>query len=388
MAAHVKPVKVTKRTGGAARGRKPAASNGRSARLSAVRKPARKLLKTKHAPIAPMEALLVEEIPAGPEWIYEPKWDGFRCVVFRQGDAVDLQSKSGKPLSRYFPDLVEAFGKVKARHFTIDGEIVIPVAGRLSFDDLLMRVHPAESRVRKLAAEHPAMFVAFDLLEDDEGTEFAGRPLVERRKALEQFSRRYFRVDPSLRLSPSTDKLRTAQAWFKKVGGNLDGIIAKRADLPYRAGLRDGMQKIKLKRTADCVVGGFRYAEKSRVVGSLLLGLYDDEGLLNHVGFTSSFTREQRKSLLEKVEPLIKPPGFTGRAPGGPSRWSTRRSDEWQPLRPKLVVEVEYDHFAGDRFRHGTRFMRFRPDKKPSQCIWEQVLRRSGTTLALLDAKE
>ena len=375
MATRVKRVRKTKPVG-ATRSRKPAAINGRGG--------ARKRAKFQHAAIAPMEAQLVDEIPVGPEWLYEPKWDGFRCLAFRRGDAVDLVSKSGKPLARYFPDLVEALGAVSARRFTVDGEIVIPVAGRLSFDELLMRVHPAESRVRKLAAEHPALFVAFDLLEDDAGTSLVERPLAERREALERFARKVFRRKPALRLSPSTDRLKTAQAWFKKVGGNLDGIIAKRADLPYRAGLRDGMQKIKLKRTADCVVGGFRYAEKSRVVGSLLLGLYDDEGRLNHVGFTSSFTREQRKALLKKVEPLVAPPGFTGRAPGGPSRWSTRRSDEWKPLRPKLVAEVEYDHFAGDRFRHGTRFVRWRPDKKPSQCTWEQVVRRTGSTLSLL----
>jgi len=331
-----------------------------------------------------MEAQAVDEIPVGPEWNYEPKWDGFRCLAFRRGDTVNLQSKSGKPLARYFPDVVEALKQVEARNFVLDGEIVIPVSGRLSFDELLMRVHPAESRVRKLAAEHPALFVAFDLLEDDAGSALVERPLVERRAALERFAGKFLRRNAALRLSPSTAKLKTAQAWFKKVGGNLDGIIAKRADLPYRAGLRDGMQKIKLKRTADCVVGGFRYAEKSRVVGSLLLGLYDDEGLLDHVGFTSSFTREERKSLLKTVEPLVAATGFTGRAPGGPSRWSTRRSDEWKPLRTKLVVEVEYDHFAGDRFRHGTRLVRMRPDKKPSQCTLEQVKRRTGSTLTLL----
>jgi ATP-dependent DNA ligase len=376
MVTRIKRVRKTKPVGGA-RSRKPAASNGRAA--------PRRRARARHAPIAPMEAQLVDEIPVGPEWVYEPKWDGFRCLVFRRGDVVELQSKSGKPLGRYFPDLVEAFRGLPARRFTIDGEIVIPVAGRLSFDELLMRVHPAESRVRKLAAEHPAMFVAFDLLEDERGERLVERPLAERRPALERFVRREFRRrNKVLRLSPSTDRLKTAEAWFKKVGGNLDGIVAKRADLPYRAGLRDGMQKIKLKRTADCVVGGFRYAEKSRVVGSLLLGLYDDDGKLNHVGFTSSFTREQRKGLLKKVEPLVAPPGFTGRAPGGPSRWSTRRSDEWKPLRPRLVAEVEYDHFAGGRFRHGTRFVRWRPDKKPSQCTGEQVLRRTGSTLSLL----
>jgi ATP-dependent DNA ligase len=357
-------------------------TNGRHPATAAKQRAPRKSPSS----VEPMEAQLVDEIPVGPEWVYEPKWDGFRCVVFRRGDSVVLQSKSGKPLGRYFPDLVEAFRRLGPENFTVDGEIVIPVGGRLSFDELLMRIHPAESRVRKLAAEHPAMFVAFDLLEDEKGAALQELPLARRRTALVRFTRRHFGRKPMLRLSPQTDKLKTAQAWFKKVGGNLDGIVAKRADLPYRAGLRDGMQKIKLKRTADCVVGGFRYAEKSRAVGSLLLGLYDDEGKLNHVGFTSSFKQAERKKLLERVEPLIEPPGFTGRAPGGPSRWSTRRSDEWKPLRPKLVVEVEYDHFAGDRFRHGTGFVRWRPDKKPSQCTWEQVRQGRGTTLKLLDA--
>jgi ATP-dependent DNA ligase len=331
-----------------------------------------------------MEAESVDEIPLGEQWQYEPKWDGFRCIASRDGDDVELQSKSGQPLARYFPDLVEALKSLGAKKFTLDGEIVIPIAGRLSFDDLLLRVHPAESRVRKLAAEHPAMFIVFDLLRDERGKALLDHHLTERRQRLEKFATRYFKGHDDIRLSPATDDLKVAQKWFRTVGNNLDGIIAKRVDLPYQSGNREGMVKIKHLRTCDCVVGGFRYAEKGKVVGSLLLGLYDKQGLLNHVGFTSGFKAADRAAITKRLEPLIEPPGFTGRAPGGPSRWSTRRSDEWQPLAPKLVVEVEYDHFTGDRFRHGTRLLRWRPDKPPQQCTLDQVAKRGGKTLALL----
>jgi ATP-dependent DNA ligase len=334
--------------------------------------------------LRPMEALAVDETPTGDCWQYEPKWDGFRALAFREGDKVDLQSKSGQPLARYFPELVELLRSLRAKRFVLDGEIVIPVRGRLSFDDLLMRIHPAKSRVIKLAAEHPAMFVVFDLLAADRGKSLIDRPLEERRRRLEQFAARYFRGNSTLKLSPATVDLRQAKRWFKAAGGNLDGIVAKRIDLPYRSGLRDGMQKIKPHRTVDCVVGGFRYAEGKKVVGSLLLGLYDDDGLLNHVGFTSSFKSADRTSITKRVEPLIGTAGFTGRAPGGPSRWSTRRSEEWQPVRPKLVVEVLFDHFTGNRFRHGTRFLRWRPDKKPRACTLDQVAQPRGGTLKLL----
>ena len=337
------------------------------------------------SPLPPMEALSVEEIPTGKEWQYEPKWDGFRCVAFRKKDKIELQSKSGQPLARYFPDLVESLRKLRARQFVLDGEIVIPVAGRLSFDELLMRIHPAESRVKKLAAEHPAMLIVFDLLADERGMSLLNKTLDERRERLEKFAAKYLRGQEEIRLSPATTSLAVAKKWFKTVGGNLDGIIAKRIDFPYQSGNREGMQKIKHLRTADCVVGGFRYAEGKKVIGSLLLGLYDKQGLLHHVGFTSAFKVQDRKKITQMIEPLIKPPGFTGRAPGGPSRWSTRRSDEWQPLKPKLVVEVQYDHFSGDRFRHGTRLLRWRPDKAPRQCTLDQVARRGGKTLKLLD---
>ena len=335
-------------------------------------------------PLAPMEALSVEEIPDGDGWQYEPKWDGFRCLALRDGQRIELQSKSGQPLARYFPDLVEALSALGAKKFVLDGEIVVPIGGRLSFDELLLRVHPAASRVKKLAAEHPAMFVAFDLLADERGKSLVKRTLAERRERLEKFAGRYFTRRPDIRLSPATEDLAVARRWFRTVGGNLDGIIAKRTDVPYQSGNREGMQKIKHRRTADCVVGGFRYGEGTKVVGSLLLGLYDRDGLLHHVGFTSSFKAAERKKITERVEPLIEPPGFTGRAPGGKSRWSTRRSDEWQPLAPKLVVEVQYDHFTGGRFRHGTQLLRWRPDKAPRQCKLDQVAVRGGSTLKLL----
>jgi ATP-dependent DNA ligase len=336
------------------------------------------------AMLRPMEALAVDEVPTGKEWQYEPKWDGFRCLAFRDGNKILLQSKSGQPLARYFPDLVASLQRLSAKQFVLDGEIVIPVRGRLSFDDVLMRIHPAESRVRKLAAEHPATFVVFDLLANQRGVSLLDRPLRERRPQLEQFAAKYLRGHRDIRLSLATVELRVAKKWFKAAGGNLDGIVAKRLDLPYRAGLRDGMQKIKQHRTVDCVVGGFRYAEGKRVVGSLLLGLYDADGLLDHVGFTSSFKAADRKKITQLVEPLIAPPGFTGRAPGGPSRWSTKRSNEWQPLRPKLVVEVVYDHFTGGRFRHGTKMLRWRPDKAARLCKLDQVIRPRGSTLKLL----
>ena len=334
-----------------------------------------------------MEAHSVDEIPVGDEWQYEPKWDGFRCLAFRDKDRVELQSKSGQPLARYFPDLVAALKELPAKQFVLDGEIVIPVSGRLSFDELLLRVHPAESRVRKLAAEHPAMFIVFDLLCDERGKSLVEKTLAERRARLEKFAARYFRSQKAIRLSPATTSLATAKRWFKTVGGNLDGIIAKRIDLTYQSDNREGMQKIKHLRTADCAVGGFRYAEGKKIVGSLLLGLYDKDGLLHHVGFTSSFKAADRKKITAMIEPLISPPGFTGRAPGGPSRWSTKRSTEWQPLKTKLVVEVEYDHFTGDRFRHGTRLVRWRPDKSPKQCKFDQVASRGASTLKLLDRR-
>ena len=334
-----------------------------------------------------MEALLVDEIPESPGWLYEPKWDGFRCVVFRKGSEVALQSKAGQPLTRYFPELAETFLQLKPSRFILDGEIVIAVRNELSFDDLLQRIHPAASRVQKLARQFPATFIAFDLLQDENGKSLLNASLAERREKLGQFAARYFKAHSRIRLSPSTTDLRIARNWFKRAGSDLDGIIAKQLDREYEAGGRTAVVKIKPVRTADCVVGGFRYASKKKEIGSLLLGLYDDAGLLNHVGFCSGLKATERKSLLRKLEPMIEAPGFTGRAPGGPSRWSTDRSVEWKPLRPELVVEVSYDHFTGDRFRHGTRLIRWRPDKSPRQCGMDQITSTSTGALALLDRK-
>jgi ATP-dependent DNA ligase len=335
-------------------------------------------------PFPPMEALSVDEVPVGPEWQYEPKWDGFRCLVFRDGDKVELQSKAGQPLTRYFPEIVEAVRALKAKKFVLDGEIVVPEGRAFSFDALLQRIHPAASRVQKLSKETPALLIVFDLLVDADGKRLVDLPLEERRKRLEAFARKYFPKNGRIRLSPLTVKLADARKWLKKVGATLDGIIAKRRDLPYRSGDRTGMQKIKNYRSADCVVGGFRYNEGKPVVGSLLLGLYDDEGKLNHVGFTSSIKAQDKPALTKKLEALVGPPGFTGNAPGGPSRWSTKRSSEWQPLKPKLVAEVGYDHFSGDRFRHGTTLLRWRPDKAPKQCTMDQVKQKKADLMQLL----
>jgi ATP-dependent DNA ligase len=337
-----------------------------------------------HPPFSPMEALSVDHIPTGPEWQYEPKWDGFRCLVFREGDRIELQSKAGQPLTRYFPELVEDIRRVKAEKLVLDSEIVVPVERTFSFDALLQRIHPAQSRVNKLARETPALIIAFDLLLDGEGKPLIDLPLSERRRKLDLLAPKYFRGTNRIRLSPATSKLVEAKRWLDRVGATLDGIIAKRRDLPYRSGDRSGMQKIKNYRSADCVVGGFRYNEGKPVVGSLLLGLYDDKGSLNHVGFTSTIKRAEKPELTRKLENLIAPPGFTGNAPGGPSRWSTTRSGEWQPLKPVLVVEVCFDHFSGERFRHGTKLMRWRPDKSPRQCTLDQVKQKKADLMKLL----
>jgi ATP-dependent DNA ligase len=319
--------------------------------------------------LAPMEAVLAAELPDGAGWQYEPKWDGFRCLARRDRDEVTLTSKSGKPLARYFPEVLGMLRGLAAAQFLLDGELIIPVGDALSFDALQLRLHPAESRVRRLAKETPAELMAFDLLEI-EGKLLTGLPLSERREALEEFFRRNHA--PGLHLSPVTRDRDTALQWLHRSGGALDGVIAKRVDLEYRSGER-AMIKVKQQRTADCVAGGFRYAERKREVGSLLLGLYDDAGKLDHVGFTSAIPAKERPQLTKDLEKLIEPPGFTGRAPGGPSRWSTERTAQWQPLRPVLVVEVRYDQVTGRRFRHGTALLRWRPDKDPRQCTFEQL---------------
>lgn len=325
-------------------------------------------------PYPPMEAKSVPELPRGQGWQYEPKWDGFRCLAFRRGEQVLLQSKAGQPLGRYFPELLDALCKLNADRFVLDGEIVIFSGEHLAFDDLLQRIHPAESRIRKLAAETPATLVCFDLLVDEQGKALVELALSERRRRLEE-SFSTVSSNERVRFSPATTDRRQAERWMRELGPTgLDGVVAKLTGEPYHSGDRAGMVKVKRIRSADCVVGGYRYAEKGSQVGSLLLGLYNDQGLLDHVGFTSSFTATQRQELKRIVEPLIAAPGFTGKAPGGPSRWSTRRSMEWQALQPKLVCEVRYDHFSGGRFRHGTKFLRWRPDKKPVQCTFSQML--------------
>jgi ATP-dependent DNA ligase len=329
-------------------------------------------------PYPPMEAKLVEEIPRGYNWQYEPKWDGFRCLAFRKGDKVLLQSKAGQPLGRYFPELVEGLLKLKVMQFVLDGEIVILRENHLWFDDLLLRIHPAASRIQKLSRETPATYFLFDLLVDDKGKALANTPLSERRELLEQLVKS-FGKQQSIRLSPATRDYATAQRWMSELAASgFDGVVAKQLDCPYASGARSAMRKIKRIRTADCVVGGFRYASKGGEVGSLLLGLYDDKGLLNHVGFSSSFGASERKKLKRLLKPYMGGSGFTGHAPGGPSRWSTERSGEWERLDPKLVCEVRYDHFSGDRFRHGTKFLRWRPEKSPRSCTYDQVRAGQG----------
>jgi ATP-dependent DNA ligase len=334
-------------------------------------------------PLLPMEARSVEEIPIDDGWQYEPKWDGFRCIVFRDDEQVYLQSKNGQPLARYFPDVAAALTRLPDQRFVLDGELVVPVNGALSFDELQLRLHPAASRVQKLAKAHPATYIVFDLLAQN-GQRHLQRTLGERRQFLEDFARSNFRSAKNVRLSPATTDLRLANKWFKRTGGDLDGIIAKRLDAAYASGERTAAVKVKQIRTADCVVGGFRYARGARVIGSLLLGLYGDDGLLHHVGFTSAFTKLERRDLTKRFEALRKTPGFTGNAPGGPSRWSTDRTGEWEPVAPRVVIEVAYDHFTGGRFRHGTKFLRWRPDKNPRQCTMDQVEHREGKSLALL----
>ena len=316
-----------------------------------------------------MEALLAEQLPDRDGWQYEPKWDGFRCIAARDGAAVELWSKSGKPLARYFPEIAAMFGALKTKRFVIDGELLIVAGGAVAFDALQLRLHPAASRIRKLAEATPAMFMAFDCLAF--GDDLLGeKPLRERRRMLEKLIAK--EGQPSLLLSPATDDLAVARAWLDRTGGALDGVIAKRLDQIYRPGER-AMVKVKQRRTADCVVGGFRYGSKSKEVGSLLLGLYSDAGLLDHVGYTSSIAARDKAEWTRKLEALVGPPGFTGDAPGGPSRWSTERSAEWQPLKPAIVVEVLYDQVTAGRFRHGTKLLRRRPDKALAQCTMEQL---------------
>jgi ATP-dependent DNA ligase len=316
---------------------------------------------------APMEARLVDDLPAEDGWQFEPKWDGFRCLAFKSGKDVDLRAKSGKPLSRYFPDVVERVRVMPQRSFVLDGELVIVDKGAFSFEALQLRLHPAASRVAKLAAAQPAQLLLFDVLHNGRRA-LLDAPLLERRAALEQL----YRDEPCIQLSPYTRDIKVARGWLKRAGRAMDGVVAKRLDGAYIEGER-AMLKVKRLRTADCVVGGFRYLQGARQIGSLLLGLYDDDGALHHVGFTSTISNAERAALTKRLEKLAGGEGFTGRAPGAPSRWSGERSTQWTPLKPKLVVEVRYDHVSDQRFRHGTKLMRWRPDKAPRQCTMEQL---------------
>ncbi len=336
--------------------------------------------------LLPMEAKLVDGLPDDEGWQFEPKWDGFRCLVYRSGDAVALQSKSGKPLERYFPEVVETIRGLKIARLVVDGELIIPVGGVLSFEALQMRLHPAESRIKRLARETPAQLMLFDCLLGESGRSLIEKPLSERRVALELLHERERSSD--VQLSQATRDGAIAKSWLAQAGAAIDGVVAKRVDDPYRPGER-AMLKVKQLRSADCVVGGFRYGSGSRDVASLLLGLYNEQGKLDHVGFTSSIPAADRPSLTKRLEKLIEPPGFTGDSPGGPSRWSNERSADWQPLRPELVAEVRYDHVTGRRFRHGTKFLRWRPDKTPEQCRFDQLeaeVRPARLAAALEDA--
>ena len=332
--------------------------------IAAARKPS-------SARTRPMEARLVDELPKKGAWQFEPKWDGFRCLAFRTGAKVELRAKSGKPLTRYFPEIVAALKNVPAKRFVVDGELLIPQGATLSFDALQMRLHPAQSRIDKLSRETPAVLMLFDMLADTDGASLMDEMLDSRRHALEAF----FKAAKSerLKLSPYSRKLLDAKRWLSRAGrGALDGVIAKPLEQPYLPEER-AMLKVKCLRAADCVVGGFRYATGSKDIGSLLLGLYDDDGRLDHVGFTSGIAKAGQSALKKKLAPLRGGEGFTGNAPGGPSRWSTERSGQWEALKPVLIAEVRYDHVTGDRFRHGTKFLRWRPDKAPRQCTFDQL---------------
>jgi ATP-dependent DNA ligase len=316
-----------------------------------------------------MEARVAETLPAGADWQFEPKWDGFRCLAFRDGDAVELRAKSGKSLTRYFPEVVERLLGLEARCFGLDGELMIEAQGDFSFEALQMRLHPAQSRIIRLSAESPAILVVFDTLGGERGESLIGAPLVERRARLESLTAN---APKGVEATPYTRSREVAQRWLDQLRTGFDGVVCKRLDAPYAPGER-AMLKVKRIRTADCVVGGFRYLAGRPLVGSLLLGLFDEAGRLDHVGYTSSIAERDRESLTQRLEALRGGPGFTGDAPGGPSRWATERSGEWVPLRWRLVVEVRFDHVSGGRLRHGATLVRWRPDKAPDQCRRDQI---------------
>ncbi len=332
-------------------------------------------------PVAPMLAKLGRELPradgASGGMAYEPKWDGFRCIVFRDGDEVELGSRKEKPLTRYFPEVVDAVRSELPDRCVLDGEIVIAGPRGLDFDALLQRIHPAQSRVRKLASESPASFVAFDVLGLDD-RDLRPQPFSDRRAELE---RALTGVSTPVHLTPATRDRSVALDWFDRFeGAGLDGVVAKPLDIGYRSGER-AMVKVKHERSADCVVAGFRWHKTGGVVGSLLLGLYDEAGVLHHVGVTASFTMERRRQLVDELAPYRDDAAAAhpwhqegdGRRPGTPSRWNADRDLSFEPLRPELVCEVAYDHLQGDRFRHATTFRRWRPDRDPVSCTYAQL---------------
>ncbi len=334
-------------------------------------------------PVSPMLAKLERDLPTG-DLLYEPKWDGFRCIVFRDGDEIELGSRNERPFNRYFPELVEALRAALPPRVALDGEIVIATERGLDFDLLQMRIHPAASRVAKLAQEMPSSFVAFDLLAEGDD-DLRERPLRERRQRLEKALRK---VEQPIHLTPATTDPDTAQRWFEEFeGAGLDGVIAKPLAGTYRENERL-WQKVKHLRTADCVVAGFRVHKDGDGVGSLLLGLYDDDGTLHHVGVASSFAAPMRKQLAKELQPYRKnaleghpwrewadaqAQAEGGRMPGAPSRWNAKKDMRWEPLRIELVAEVAYEHLQGDRFRHNARFQRWRPDRDPPSCTYEQL---------------
>lgn len=322
--------------------------------------------------VPPMEAKSVATMPTEGGWQFEPKWDGFRCIAVKQDQRAELWAKSGKPLGRYFPEIVALVRDLPGDRVILDAELMVSIDGVASFDALQDRLHPAPSRVRKLSVETPAMLIVFDLLHAGD-EDLLPLPLRARRAALEAYTGQISKA-LAVRLSPVSLDAEVARHWFEGLSTELDGVIAKRLDQPYRSGER-AMLKVKRIRSADCVVGGFRYGTDSQLVGSLLLGLFDDQGKLDHVGFTSAIAARDKPDLTRRLEKLAGGSGFTGKAPGGPSRWSTERSSEWVPLKPDLIVEVLYDQITGGRFRHGTKLHRWRPDKAPEQCTFEQLAR-------------
>jgi ATP-dependent DNA ligase len=320
-------------------------------------------------PLEPMLAKANDDIPTGPGWRYEPKWDGFRAIVFRDGDSVAMSSRSGKPLARYFPELVQCLKDALPAQCILDGEIILPGPKGLDFDALQSRLHPAASRINKLAGEIPTSFVAFDLL--GIGSEdWRQRPCGERRAQLETL----FVSSPRVFVTPQTSEPSQAERWFVDFeGAGCDGVIARREELPYSPGQRV-MVKIKHGRTAECVVGGYREGKTPGTVGSLLLGLYDDAGVFHHVGHTSSFTAKEKKALIEKLAPYVAQDSFRGRAPDAPSRWNANAEEKtYVSLRPELVCEVRYDYLQGPRFRHASTFLRWRADRTPESCRYSQL---------------